>query len=138
MRVDRDGNVTEDRALAERGAVAAERVTLPGIDHTVADVFWAFMNSSGTVEVNGQIITDRLFVDPFYATGLPITEAYWTTAAVGGTPRDVLLQCFERRCLTWTPDNPDGWQVEAANVGLHYLTWRTGVLNAADKAAVGP
>ncbi len=138
MRVDRDGNVTEDRALAERGAVAAERVTLPGIDHTVADVFWAFMNSSGTVEVNGQIITDRLFVDPFYATGLPITEAYWTTAAVGGTPRDVLLQCFERRCLTWTPDNPDGWQVEAANVGLHYLTWRTGVLNAADKSVVGP
>ena len=23
-----------------------------------------------------------------------------------------------------TPDNPDGWKVEAGNVGLHYYDWR--------------
>jgi hypothetical protein len=40
--------------------------------------------------------------------------------------RDVLWQCFERRCLTFTPDNPAGWQVEAGIVGLHYYEWRYG------------
>src|SRR5207302_953615 len=29
-------------------------------------------------------------------------------------------------CLTYTPDNPAGWQVEAGNVGLHYYEWRYG------------
>jgi hypothetical protein len=56
--------------------------------------------------------------------GFPVTEAYWTTAAVGGEDRDVLIQCFERRCLTYTPENPDGWQVEMGNVGQHYYQWR--------------
>jgi hypothetical protein len=36
------------------------------------------------------------------------------------------MQCFERRCLTYTPDNPEGWQVEAGNVGRHYYYWRYG------------
>ena len=38
----------------------------------------------------------------------------------------MLIQCFERRCLTYTPGNPDGWQVEAGNVGQHYFHWRYG------------
>ena len=61
-------------------------------------------------------------------TGYPITEAYWATMKVAGTPRDVLLQCFERRCLTWTPGNPAGWLVESGNVGRHYYQWRYGEL----------
>jgi hypothetical protein len=60
----------------------------------------------------------------FYATGFPITEPYWSRVPVGGTPRDVLIQCFERRCMTWTPSNPAGWQVEMGNVGQHYYRWR--------------
>jgi hypothetical protein len=28
----------------------------------------------------------------------------------------VLIQCFERRCLTYTPANAPGWQVEMGNV----------------------
>jgi hypothetical protein len=36
------------------------------------------------------------------------------------------LRCFERRCLTDTPDNAPGWQVEAGNVGQHYCAWRYG------------
>ncbi|HYI15383.1 MAG TPA: hypothetical protein VEX37_08330, partial [Thermomicrobiales bacterium] len=68
--------------------------------------------------------TALLFESPYYATGLPITEAYWATVKVGGTPRDVLLQCFERRCLTYTPGNDPAWQVEAGNVGQHYYRWR--------------
>ncbi len=61
-----------------------------------------------------------------YATGFPITEAYWTYAKVDGAIRDVLFQCFQRRCLTYTPSNDPGWQVEAGNVGQHYYRWRYG------------
>ncbi len=43
-----------------------------------------------------------------------------------GQLEDVLLQCFERRCLTYTPTNDPGWEVEAGNVGLHYFIWRYG------------
>lgn len=67
---------------------------------------------------------DRLFPNSFYATGYPITEAHWTTTKVAGVERDVLLQCFERRCLTYTPDNPTGWQIEFGNIGQHYYQWR--------------
>jgi hypothetical protein len=84
------------------------------------------MNSSGTVFEDDALIDDLLFENAFYATGYPITEAYWTTVAVGGVEQDVLFQCFERRCLTYTPGNPEGWQVEAGNVGLHYYLWRYG------------
>ena len=63
-----------------------------------------------------------------FDTGLPITEAYWVKILLEGQPEDALLQCFERRCLTWTPSNPAGWQVEAGNVGLHYYLWRYGEL----------
>ncbi|HUZ03363.1 MAG TPA: hypothetical protein VMU89_23715, partial [Thermomicrobiaceae bacterium] len=59
-----------------------------------------------------------------YATGYPLTEAYWTSVLVGGVSRQVLVQVFERRVLTYTPANPSGWQVEAGNVGQHYYTWR--------------
>jgi hypothetical protein len=38
---------------------------------------------------------------------------------VGGTYKVVLVQIFERRVLTYTPDNSPGWQVEAGNVGQH-------------------
>ena len=62
--------------------------------------------------------------DTFYATGYPISEAYWTTVLVAGVPQDVLVQAFERRVLTYTPSNPAGWEVEAGNVGQHYHRWR--------------
>ncbi len=108
------------------GVTAAHEVTVEGINHTVASVFWEFMNSTGTVYEDGQYTDAPLFEDSFYATGYPITEAYWMSTLVGGSPTEVLWQCFERRCLTWTPTNPVGWQVEAGNVGQHYYRWRYG------------
>jgi hypothetical protein len=98
----------------------------PATGHWVADVFWDFMTSNGIVWDDEMYVLDHLFPSPFYATGLPITEAYWTTVLVAGTPLDVLAQCFERRCLTYTPGNAPGWEVEAGNVGLHYYVWRYG------------
>jgi glucose/arabinose dehydrogenase len=124
QRLARDGTLTDDPTLAAYGATAATRVSVPGLDHSVAAPFWAFMTSTGPVEIDGQLVNAPLFANPFAATGYPISEAYWATVRVGGVPHDVLTQCFERRCLTWTPDNPDGWQVETGNVGQHYYAWR--------------
>jgi hypothetical protein len=58
--------------------------------------------------------------------GLPISEPYWTRVKVGGIEKDVLFQAFERRVLTYTPDNLAEWRVEMGNVGQHYLRWRHG------------
>jgi uncharacterized protein YkwD len=84
------------------------------------------MGASATVYdvATGAYVDAPLFENPFYATGLPITDAYWANVPLAGVRQDVLVQCFERRCLTYTPGNPAGWQVEAGNVGLHYHQWR--------------
>ncbi len=119
--VDRAGDVGDDPSLATEGVTAAQLV--PETQHTVASVFWDFMNSSGTVSENGQYVNAKLFDNPFFATGFPVTEAYWATVRIGGVERTVLVQAFERRVLTYTPGNPEGFLVEAGNVGSHYLTW---------------
>ncbi len=120
--VNRAGNIGSDQSLAN-DHVTAKDVGAP-TKHTVASVFWDFMNSSGTVYEQGTYHTAALFSNPFYATGYPLTEAYWTNVLVGGVSKQVLVQVFERRVLTYTPSNPDGWKVEAGNVGQHYYTWR--------------
>jgi hypothetical protein len=125
--IDRDGNVSNaPQSVVDLGVTAGTYA--PETKHRVASVFWSFMTSSGLVWENGQLSTDWLFLNPFYATGFPVTEAYWTNIKVAGNYQWVLSQCFERRCLTYTPENPDGWQVEAGNVGLHYYKWRYGSL----------
>jgi hypothetical protein len=58
--------------------------------------------------------------------GLPLMEPVWVQAIVDKKAKDVLLQCFERRCLTYTPDNAPEWRVEMGNVGRHYFDWRYG------------
>jgi hypothetical protein len=88
--IDAEGNITDNPEFATHGVTAAEQVTVPEIDHTVASVFWEFMNSEGVVYEGGEYVTERVFENEFYGTGYPVTEAYWTTALVGGTERDVL------------------------------------------------
>ncbi|MCA1725589.1 MAG: hypothetical protein LC748_15325, partial [Thermomicrobia bacterium] len=118
--VDRSGNVSAGGADGVTSAVL-----VPETRHAVASVFWTFMNSTGVVgDGAGGTVTGALFANPFYATGLPVTEAYWTTVKVAGTVRQVLMQAFERRVLTYTPGNPAGFTVEAGNVGAHYYQWR--------------
>jgi Cu/Zn superoxide dismutase len=135
--IDADGNIGDDPSKASEGVTAAERVQVPTIDHTVASVFWTFMTSQGevwiqddaaedTMNEEGELVTEPLFVNEFYATGYPITEAYWSEVMVNEQLRWVLWQCFERRCLTYTPGNPAGFLVEAGNVGQHYYRWRYG------------
>ena len=121
--VDADGNVGDDNSRAQFNVTADVLAT--ETDHRTASVFWDFMNSSGRVYENGMIVQDeKLFENPYYATGYPVTEAYWSNIMVDGNQRWVLTQAFERRVLTFTPDNSAGFRVEAGNVGLHYFEWR--------------
>ena len=126
QRVARDGTVSNDNSLLEHDVTSAHRVTVTDIDHQVASPFWEFMNAQGVVYEDGEFGDGALFINPFYATGYPVAEAYWANVKVANTYKDVLMQCFERRCLTWTPGNPVGWDVEAGNVGQHYYRWRYG------------
>ncbi|MDQ6834337.1 MAG: S8 family serine peptidase [Chloroflexota bacterium] len=95
-------------------------------NHAIASVFWQYLNSTGPTIQNGQTVNGSLFDPTFFVVGLPITEAYWTNATVGGVAKTVLVQAFERRVLTYTPSNPDPFKVEMGNVGQHYIAWRYG------------
>ncbi|MEI7555678.1 S8 family peptidase [Candidatus Chlorohelix sp.] len=91
--------------------------------HNIADVFQKFMDSSGQVVVNGKTVTAPLY-NPLYVFGHPISEAYWVKVTVAGKEQSVLIQAFERRLLTYTPNNPPEFQVEMGNLGRAYFQWR--------------
>ncbi len=96
----------------------------PTTQHNIPDRFWGFLNASGPVSETGQIVNKRL-IDPwFYASGLPISDAYWSKVKIQGVLTDVMIQAFERRVLTYVPTNPPGFEVEMGNIGLHYYDWR--------------
>jgi thermitase len=120
----RDGTVSAEAALDAYGVTGGQLVA--ETNHRVASVFWDYLNSTGTIQTPDGLADGRLFEPWFYATGYPITEAYWANVKVAGVVQDVLVQCFERRCLTYTPGNAAGWQVEMGNVGRHYYQWRYG------------
>jgi hypothetical protein len=107
----RDGTVTSDAAREQPGVDYAGYDPVTG--HNSARPFVAWLATRPW--------------DALYVVGRPIAEPYWVQVRVGGTPRWVLVQAFERRVLTYTPDNPAGWQVEMGNVGRHYYEWRYGV-----------
>lgn len=99
--------------------------------HFVGSVFLDYLNQKGSIGTLGGTPpsysygrTDSLFSPTFYATGYPITEPYWADVTVGGQTKQVLIQLFERRVLTFTPSNPDPYKVEMGNVGLQYFSWR--------------
>jgi hypothetical protein len=82
--------------------------------HNWAEVFWRFVNSA-----------DRpARFDWLYTLGYPISDPYWVRVPVGGKPRTVLVQLFERRTLTFNTANPQATQVEMGNAGRHYYQWR--------------
>ncbi len=116
-----DSTVTTDPSTASFGVTYGAPISDTG--HGVASVFEAFLNQHGPMYENGQFVDGPLFSPAFAVTGYPITEPYWVTVPVGGVEHNVLIQCFERRCLTYTPANPEGWKVEMGNIGQHYLRW---------------
>ncbi|MFN3374212.1 MAG: TolB family protein, partial [Chloroflexus sp.] len=119
--IDMNGNLGERPDLARPETTIVQYSSITG--HNIPKIFWDFMNQRGRVMENGRIVTAPI-VDWLFAMGYPITDPYWVRAVVGDTERDVLVQLFERRVLTYTPDNPAGYQVEMGNVGQHYFQWR--------------
>jgi hypothetical protein len=121
--IDRNGNVGEDATKAQ---VPLDRVAFyeSTTKHNIPEAFWNFLNQTGLVRENGQIVTRPLSSPWFYVTGLPISDAYWAKATIRGQVTDVLIQAFERRVLTYTPTNNAAFQVEMGNIGQHYYDWR--------------
>jgi hypothetical protein len=119
--VDSIGAVGADAVLARHQVVTADLI--PETQHRLASVFSAYFRGEPLPNTEGQPRETAPF-EPWYTiTGLPITEAYWSRVPVAGELRDVLVQAFERRILTYTPANPAGSQVEMGNTGQHYLAW---------------
>jgi hypothetical protein len=112
----------------------ASKASVPGVNfvyfdpttkHNIPKVFWDFLNSSGpVVSTTGQIENEQLIQPWNYASGLPISEPYWARAKINGQVKDVMIQAFERRVLTYVPTNQAGFQVEMGNIGQHYFDWR--------------
>ncbi len=102
-----DGSI-EPGAIVDQDVTIVEYEELQG--HNVASPFagWA----------------QDLDIPALNLLGLPVTEPYWINTEIDGVQTLVLIQAFERRTLTYTPSNPDGWKVESGNVGLHYRLWR--------------
>ncbi len=62
----------------------------------------------------------------FSTIGYAISEPFAAIFKVGGVKHIIAVQVFERRILTYTPDNPDPYKVEMGNIGRHYFFWRNG------------
>jgi len=121
--IDLHGNVSNRNDLANNHP-ETEIVQFNSITgHNIPKVFWDFLNLQGPY-IEGGSTRQGTVVDWVFAMGLPISDAYWTRAKVGNEEKDVLVQLFERRVLTYTPSNPAGYKVEMGNVGQHYFQWR--------------
>jgi hypothetical protein len=93
------------------------------LSHNIPEVFWDFLQQVGKVQVNGEERQD-LLMDWLYMVGHPASEPYWITTNVDGVPKDLMVQVYERRVLTYMPENAPAWQVQMGNVGRDYHLWR--------------
>lgn len=126
------------KAAANLSGLAKVAAFIPETGHNIPDVLWDFLTKTRRPLIeNGQTVTGDV-VDWLFSTGYPLTEAYWIKAKVGGVEKDILLQAFERRVLTYTPTNPPAYRVEMGNVGLHYQSWRypQGQLNSGEQTVL--
>ncbi len=122
--LDRDGFEGQNPAL---GRYATQSKFISETQHNIPNVFWNWFNQPGHIyQPIGDYYTNGAVFDWVSTVGLPLTEAYWVRTKVGNVERDVLVQLFERRVLTFTPDNPPAFQIEMGNVGQHYYSWRYG------------
>ncbi|HEY0604012.1 MAG TPA: family 10 glycosylhydrolase [Herpetosiphonaceae bacterium] len=106
--INRGGSIGTDQNLGRYGVrIAAYNNEL---GHNIPNVFTDYFRT--------------LPVDWVFALGYPIAEPYWARVKVGGQVKDVLIQVYERRVLTYTPANAAQYRVEMGNVGQHYWRWR--------------
>jgi hypothetical protein len=109
------GDVSETPATDNRDPRVAAKtdMTLTTYDsatkHNVPAAFAAYREKVGTLVI-----------------GYAKSEPFLTTVKVGGVPRQVVVQIFERRVLTYNVANADAFRVEMGNIGQHYVKWRYG------------
>lgn len=103
----KDGTVTQDATLGETAKVGQ---FFPETGHNVPEVFMSYFKGQPW--------------DWVYVAGYPISEPYWTRTEVAGQPRNVLVQVFERRTITYDPAEVKEYQVQFGNVGRTYYNWR--------------
>ncbi|MHB8646344.1 MAG: hypothetical protein ACYDAR_11205, partial [Thermomicrobiales bacterium] len=100
-----------DGTLTSGNAGLTGRAVLVGYDdptkHNIPGVFVDYRSKVGLATI-----------------GYAISEPFAVNVKVAGQQREVLIQVFERRVLTYTPDNPPAFQVEMGNIGQHYYQWR--------------
>ena len=122
--------VAEDRTpvarLLKPGGTFATDATL-GADPKAA--FGAFQSDPGgqyahNIPAGMWAYLQALPVPWLTVMGYPTTEPFWARVKVAGVQRDVLVQAYQRRVLTYTPSNPAAFQVEMGNIGQHYFLWR--------------
>lgn len=120
----KSGQVGQNPALS---GMANNRYYAPETGHNIPDVFWNWFAQEGKIyDTQADIYRTGPVFDWLSMVGLPLSEAYWVRTQVGGVEKDVLVQLFQRRVLTYTPSNQAGWQIEMGNVGQHYVAWRYG------------
>ncbi|GEM_PF-5472363 len=56
--------------------------------------------------------------------GYAKSEPFVATVKIAGVQRQVVVQVFERRVLTYNAANSDAFKVEMGNIGQHYHRWR--------------
>jgi hypothetical protein len=117
----KDGIAGQNPATGGYGVINANYEETLG--HNIPNVFWSFLNQQGSIYVNNGL-SNGLILEWQVAAGLPLTEAYWSRSVVGGQEKDVLVQMYQRRVLTYTPSNNPAFRVEMGNVGQHYYKWR--------------
>ena len=150
--VDRSGNVGSDARLGDYEGVDIVHYEF-STRHNIPRIFWDFLNSAriptdqgapsspanptNATRAAARVLSPRSERAPiaptalpqpplpwYFASGLPISEPYWTRATIAGKAKDVMVQLFERRALTYVPENTPEWRVEMANIGQHYFDWR--------------
>ncbi len=132
----RDGSTGADNSKA---SVPGATITYyePTTHHNIPGVFWNFLNQKGDIMVNGKVVKNQPLNTPWnYATGFPVTEAYWAKVKIAGQANtDVLIQAYERRVLTYVPSAPPAYRVAMGNIGQHYYDW---LYNNAGQPAAQP
>jgi hypothetical protein len=123
----RTGNATQS-VVSAAGSISVGTTSPTG-----AAIFTAY---DATTKHN----VPQAFSDYRVRAGLPtigyaISEPFFATVKIAGTQRQVMIQVFERRVLTYTATNPAAFQVEMGNVGQHYYQWRYGSSGAPAPAA---
>lgn len=101
-----NGTITPGAATGGSGPTALAIYDSP-TQHNVPQAFADYRNVVGLLTI-----------------GYAKSEPFLTTVKVGGQPKQVMVQVFERRVLTYTADNPDPFKVEMGNIGQHYYKWR--------------